>query len=431
MRGGLLHVPPLTRARYPRAGLDVLLLSPRFTPDFEGGTEAVVRAQARELARLGHRVRVVAGSDRPHSGTDVVRAAVDGVEVAFLPRLPDEHYDLDLERPRLRTLVRELAQGAELAHVHHWSTLHAHLVRDLAERMPVVVTLHDLFVTCPLFFRLPTSGSIRCPPRGEFDECARCVAHLGDWPHDALVAGFRRRAGWVAGELGAARALVVPSRAQAERVGAYVDLDPARLTLVPHGLDRALARVVTRGWDGCERLRVLFLGHRTDVKGVRDLVQAAAELAPRERERLELVFLGDALAPGYDGELEALSGGVHLSFLGGYALERLSERLREVGGAHLGVFPSRAWESYGLVPDELRALGLPVWVSDRGAPQERVGGGGRVLPAHDPSAWARALAEVLADPAALERQRLALPASARTAADAARELDALYARLAG
>jgi glycosyltransferase involved in cell wall biosynthesis len=411
------------------AAMELLLVAPHFAPDFEGGTESVVRAQARELGRLGHRVRVIAGTDRAHAAHDVERTTVDGLEVAFLPRRGDEYYDLDLERPRMRGLVRDLARGCELVHVHHWSTLHAHLVRDLGAHAPVVVTLHDLFVTCPRFFRLSPDPAIRCPPRGEFDPCARCVAPATDWSHARLLSGFERRTRWIAAELGAARALVVPSRSQIERIGEYVDLDRARVHVVPHGLSAPLERVIARGWDGRERLRVLFLGHRSDVKGVRELVRAVAGLAPAERERVELVLLGDEVLPGYDRELAAAADGARLTFAGNYTLADLPRRLAEIGGAHLGAFPSRAWESYGLVPDELCALGLPAWVSDRGAPRERVGAAGRVLPAEDPAAWTRALSAVLADPAQLERERAALPRAARTAADAARELDELYRNL--
>src|SRR5262245_11383559 len=200
--------------------MDIALLAPHCAPDFEGGTESVVRAQGRELARLGHRVRIVAGADRPHAGRDVERARVDGLEVAFLPRKGDEPYDLELARARLRPLIAELVARAELVHVHHWSTLHSSLVRDCARAgsVPVVVTLHDLFVTCPRFFRLPPDPAIRCPPRGEFDACARCVAPDAGWSHARLLAGFAKRTEWVAAELAAARALVVPSRAQAQRL---------------------------------------------------------------------------------------------------------------------------------------------------------------------------------------------------------------------
>jgi glycosyltransferase involved in cell wall biosynthesis len=255
------------------------------------------------------------------------------------------------------------------------------------------------------------------------------VAPDAGWDHATLLAGFAQRDSWVAAELAAARALVVPSRAQALRLAAHVELDPARTTVVAHGVSDPLPRVIARGWDGTGPLRVLFLGHRSDVKGVRELVRGAAALPDDARARVELVLLGDEVVAGYDDLLRAEARGVRLVFAGNYALAELPRRFIDAGGAHLGAFPSRAYESYGLVPDELMSLGLPVWVSDRGAPRERVGAAGRVLPAEDPAAWTRALADVLADPAALERERRALPAHARTAADAARELERLYARL--
>jgi glycosyltransferase involved in cell wall biosynthesis len=409
--------------------VQIVLLTPQFSPHFEGGTEAVARAQAREFARRGHAVRVISGTDRPHDGRDVLHERVDGIPVAFLPRRGDENYDLDLERPRLVALVRELTAGAQIAHVHHWSTLHAALVRDLAARCPVVVTLHDLFVTCPRFFRLPIPLIERCPERGDLDPCARCVAPETSWTKEQLLAALERRTRWVQAELDAAAALVVPSRAQAETLRRYVDLDPERVSVVPHGLSRPLRRARLAPWNGTEPLRVLFLGHRSDVKGTRDLVRALAALGPSERARVELVLLGDEVAHGHDAELAREAGALELVFAGDYSVAELPERLEAAGGAHLGAFPSRAWESYGLVVDELFALGLPVWCSDRGAPQERVGAAGRILPAEDPAAWTRAFAGLLADPAELERERRALPAGLRTAADAARELEALYERL--
>jgi glycosyltransferase involved in cell wall biosynthesis len=410
--------------------MEIVFLTPHFPPDFQGGTETITQALARELIALGHRVRVVAGTDRPHTGVDVERARSGGIEVAFLPRKPDEFYDLDLTRERLRPLVRELVRGADLVHVHNWWTLHARLVRDArAAGLPVVVTFHDLFVTCPRFFRVPPDERIRCPPPREYETCARCVAPETSWSRTEILEGFARREAWIAAELAEVQACVAPSRAHAEKLGEYVELDPARIHVIGHGLSVPLARVIRSGWDGRGRLRVLFLGHRSDVKGVRELVRAAAGLAAAERERLELVLLGSEVVAGYDDELRRAGEGVRLVFAGTYTHADLAARLAQLGGAHLGAFPSRAFESYGLVPDELMALGLPVWVTERGAPKERVGRAGRVLPAEDPAAWTRALSGVLADPAELERERAALPARARTVTDAARELDALYARV--
>jgi glycosyltransferase involved in cell wall biosynthesis len=407
----------------------IVLVTHHFLPEFEGGTEAVVRAQARELAARGHHVRIVVGTDEPHRGADVERLEVQGLEVNVLRRHRDEPYDLELARPRLRALVAGLVAGADLVHVHQWKTLHQHLVRDSRAVAPVVVTLHDLFVTCPREFRLPPDPALVCPPRGEFEACVRCVANEADWSHAQFLAGFEHRAAWTAAELAAADAVVCPSRAQVARIAEFHTLDEARLHVVPHGLSEALPRLVTRGWLGLGPLRVLFLGHRSEVKGLRELVRGAAALGAAERARLELVLLGEAVQPGFDDELRALGRGLTLRFLGSYSHADLAARFAALGPVHLGAFPSRAWESYGLVPDELMALGLPVWVSDRGAPRERIAGAGRVLPAEDAAAWTRELARALAEPESLERERLALPTKVRTASEAVRELEALYAHL--
>jgi glycosyltransferase involved in cell wall biosynthesis len=409
--------------------MNLVHIAPRFAPQFEGGTEAVVRAQARELARLGHRVRVLAGSEFPHAGRDVEEAVVDGLEVAFLRRHADEPYDFDLVRPRLAGLVRTLTRDADLVHIHQWSTLHSSLAREA--RVPVVATLHDLFPSCPRYFRIPPDPALVCPPPGEFETCVRCVQAETGWSDEALHAGFARRHAWISAELAALRAAIFPSRSTAEILARYVPIDPAKVHCVPHGLSRELERAVTRGWHGAGPLRVLFLGHRTRLKGVTDLAGAVARLPEEERARVELVFLGDELERGLDAELARLAGGARVTFAGNYELDQLAERVRAILPLHLGAFPSRAQETYGLVPDELRALGLPVWVSDRGAPRERIGTEGRVLPAEDPAAWSAALLAVLRDPAALERERAALPARARLAADAVRELEALYRTFVG
>jgi glycosyltransferase involved in cell wall biosynthesis len=405
----------------------IVHVAPRFAPQFEGGTEAVVRAQARELARLGHRVSVIAGSEFPYAGRDVETATVDGLEVAFLRRPADEPYDFDLARPRLAGLVRTLTAGADIVHIHQWSTLHSALARE--SHAPMVATLHDLFPSCPRYFRISPDPAITCPEPGDFEPCVRCVQPEAGWSDESLRAGFARRHAWITAELAALAAIVVPSRSTGEILARYVPLEPARLHHVPHGLARALERVVTGGWNGEGPLRVFFLGHRTRLKGVTDLARAAALLPAPERARLELVFLGDELQRGLDAELAALAGDVRVVFSGNYELDHLAERVRASLPLHLGAFPSRAQETYGLVPDELRALGLPTWVSDRGAPRERLGAEGRVLPAEDPAAWSSALLSVLRDPSALERERQALPARPRLASDAVRELEALYRTL--
>jgi len=412
----------------------IALVTQHYPPHFEGGTEAVVRAQARELAALGHQVLVVSGTDRPHEGDDVLRETVDGLPVAFLPRVPDEPYDLTLVRPRLAALVRREVARAELVHVHHWSTLSSAVVRLAGgrpgeARRPLVTTLHDLFTTCPRFFRVPVAPVEACPPPGDLGPCVRCVAvDAPGVPVQALAQGLAARRVGFAGELAAAAAVVVPSASHRDRLAPF--FDPALpWRVVPHGLGRALPRVADLpSWRGAGPLRVLYLGHRVEVKGVRDLVQALCALPGAMRRRVELHLLGAEVQPGFDAELAAEAGDLALRFHSAYEPEELPERVATIG-PHLAALPSRVAESYGLVVDEALALGLPTWVADRGAPRERVGEAGLVLPAEDPAAWTAAFGRIFDRPDRLEVQRARVPRQIRTAADAARELEALYEAL--
>ena len=406
--------------------MKLLVLSPHFAPRFEGGTEVVARAQARELSRRGHDVGVLAGCDTPHRGVDLEREEVDGLSVAFAPRLEHERYDLLLERPRLLELVRAEARGVDAVHLHGWATLAGGLVRALASELPVVVTLHDLFVTCPRFFRLPEGGVERCGERGDVEACLACLRPdaPGLAPEQLRSGLIERNRAWQ-GELDAAAAVVLPSHSQRQRLQALVRLDPARTHVVPHGLCRPVEGLGGgEPWRGEGPLRVLHLGNLTSAKGVRELAEAAGRVA-RATGRVELVFAGQCVEPGLERELGRLAAPAPTTFLGPFDLLTLSGRLRDLGGCHLAVLLSRAHESYGLVVDEALALGLPVWVSDRGAPKERVGGAGLVLPAEDVSALARALEEALGDPGLLARQRSAVPLALPTAEDAARSLEGL------
>ena len=162
--------------------MKIALVTQHFAPHFEGGTEAVVRAQARELAARGHDVHVVSGTDRAFGESDggASEAEVDGLRVDFLHRRADEPYDLILERPRLTRRVAKLCADDDVVHVHHWTTLDNSMVRTLSEGgRPVVVSLHDHFTSCPRFFRIPAGGVERCPepgPADSPDRIAPCVA---------------------------------------------------------------------------------------------------------------------------------------------------------------------------------------------------------------------------------------------------------------
>jgi len=393
------------------------MIAAHYAPEFEGGSERVVRALARGLLARGHELTVVCGTDRPAGESELLRERVDGIDVVRIPRRAEEIFDLELARPRVETLVSYALEGCELVHLHHWSTLSQRLVRRLAPRVPVLVTLHDAFATCPRFFRASPLRLV-CPPRGEFETCARCVEpNARPLTPAELEPRLARRSSDFEAEIGAAQRWIVPSRFHGERILAQLTLDRERQVLLAPGLTRSLRPMAAVARDPDGPLRILHFGNLCEEKGTFDILKAVA-LVPEGK--LSLTLAGRALAPGFPALIEQLRGKASVDYLGPYDSRALA---RAAAQADLAVFPTRVDESYGLVLDEAHALGLPAWTSDRGAMSERLGPLERCLPAADPAAWAEALSRE----ADMSTGSSTAPARARFAASVASVEDSVRA----
>lgn len=392
----------------------ILFVCQAFLPHFEGGTERVARAHARALRELGHELLIVAAAP-PGSQPE---AEVDGLPVRFVeessPGSDPLAERLWIERPGRRDAVLELARefAPDVVHVQHLASLSLGLVQPLrALGCRVFVSLHDLFVTCPRFFRDPIAG-VRCPGPGEFAACAACIApEAPGFECDELKAALLQRHLRMVGELALADGLLAPSASHGRRLEALLGLETGSIQTLPNGLTEDLARVAPLGPPvGNEPLELLFFGHRARTKGLVELVRAASKAAETAARPLGLTCLGAPLEPGLDAELGRLAPPLALRLGGPYTQPELA---RAAAGAHLAVFPSKALESYGLVVDEALALGLPVLASSAGALGERVGAAGLVLDSPtSPSAlaqWTDALVELAREPARLEAWRAAIP----------------------
>lgn len=406
--------------------MKIALVGNAFPPDFVGGTEVVMAAQARELLTRGHRVRVVVASEDVGAIGGQLERRADGLELLRIA-LPPEEFASE-HRPRTASLVEEGVRGFDLVHVHHTARFSDDLVRRLGRRKPVLLSLHDHFASCPRVFRRPVMAE-DCPPDMPDGNCVTCVAPLvPQVTHELLAARLSARWRERRAEVRAARCVIVPSAHLRESLQRELRLEGEEWQLVPHGLCRALeapARAARRAGP----LTVLSFGNRTDLKGSADLVRAMADLSPGSAR---LVLAGAELRSGFDAELRRLAGTLPLELHGAYDEARLSEL---AAASDLAAFPSRAEESYGLVVEEALALGLATWVSDRGAlPEvlERAGGGGAapggVLPAEDPGAWTRELRALVDSPRRLQDARARLPRGLRSASQAVDELLELYSR---
>jgi glycosyltransferase involved in cell wall biosynthesis len=401
----------------------VCLLSPNFPPEVHAGTEMAVSALALALRRRGVEVVVLTSSDLPHDGVDEIHERYDGLRVLRAKKRTDEWDQSELLRPRLVELVDRFvaAERPDVVHNHSLSVFGTgHVARALRRGIPTVMTIHDLWVTCARFFRLPPAGIV-CPQDTDRTTCARCVnLTLGhpDVGHVHEVLRGRERA--IVAETDGMRWLSAPSRTAADLVERCMPFARA-VEVVPHGLLGEPARMArARAPQPGERLRIGTFGNLVEPKGVLELVRAVAGID------CELHLAGAFLGAEFEARVRALAAelGIALTCHGPYdpRAPHPAERL------HLAVFASKCQETYGLVVDEALARGVPVVVSDSGALAERAGTGGVVVTAL-PSLTA-VVHDLARDRDRLQRLAAAVPKALPTIDDAAARYVELY-RAAG
>jgi glycosyltransferase involved in cell wall biosynthesis len=391
-----------------------------YPPEFRGGVERYVEGLAAGLLAGGHEVLVLAGSETRARRAEIREEELAGVPVRRLVRGPGLCNPVDPFEPELvrlyETVLAEISP--DVVHVHHWWNLGDDLVRRAAARgLPVVLTLHDFFATCSLFFRLPDNVH-PCDRAQEPEACAPCVGErFGiDGREVSFGVGLRRRA-FVA-EAHAARAVLAPSashaRALEEFLGAGVLVSP-----LPLGSEDVEPVIPVGPGPPAGPLRVLHFGNLSRLKGVEFLAQAV-EAADPAGDRIRLVLSGGGLESGLETGRAVRTGPYDTAGLRVLASE-----------ADVAVFPSLARESYGVVVDEALRLGLPVVVSDRGALPERIGSRGLVVPAGDVAALAGVLRGLLDGPQNLRDLRSGSPGTLLTRKEHARRLAELYATCLG
>jgi len=406
-------------------------------PDSHGGTQEYVLGLARLQRDAGDEVGVIAGAaahvDADTAGETTERSE-DGLRVW---RLRHDHTREPLPGetgcPRLEAEVERVARafGPDVAHVHHWIGLGTDLGPRIkaATGAATVVTLHDLYATCPRSFRMPDHRHL-CASDATLAECAACVAPDAGVPADdsaglgTLEARLAARRERFARELSAADLVVLLSAAQRELLASVPGFPRLEhVAVLPIGISGAPAVRKACGFAGSGRLRVASWAGYDPRKGLHDLVRAVGE-SPR-RDALALTLYGRPGEPAYMDELRALARGGDVTFHGEFD----DADRAEFGARHdVAVFPYLAFETHALAVDEALYAGLAVITSDRGAPPARLGARGATYPAGDAAALGRLLAELAGDRARVDRMRAA-PHGAIGLAAHARSLAAHYAEL--
>lgn len=343
-----------------------------------GGMNVYVRRLSAALARAGVACDVYTRAESPETPPLVV--VEPGLRVHHVEAGPEEPVPKE-ELPGLidaftagvaDEIVGAAGAGPALLHANYWlSGVAGHALKhDLG--LPLVSTFHTLArvraVADPA-----TPPELRARQERETVQCSDLIlASTGD---------------------------------EAEQLAALYGADPARVELVPPGVDHAVFhpgdRRRARSALGLSGRRVLlFAGRIQPLKGLDLAVRALAELRD---PGVMLVVMGGPSGPEGSDELarvrslvEDLAVGSQVRFVRPRPHPELAEWYR---AADVCVVPSLS-ESFGLVALEAAACGIPVVASAVGGLCSLVVDGvtGFLVGSRDPIEWAAPIATLLADP---------------------------------
>ncbi|HEV7265003.1 MAG TPA: glycosyltransferase family 4 protein [Falsiroseomonas sp.] len=409
----------------------VLLLSPGHPALQPGGTEVLAQGLFRTLRER-------------HGVEGLLLAAVDPAQRAPLPgtRLqpigggaPDDEllvalggFDrFHLAQPDALGLVATLGPiiarlRPDIIHLHHllhWGVETLDLLRRLAPRTPLVVTLHDYFALCPREGQMLTSEGRPCHGPSP-DACRRCLP-------ERSAGDLAMRRSHLGGALRAADMLVAPSDFLHERFLA-AGWDPARLTTIRNGIAAGPPAPHRAAPDG-RRDRFAMLGQLTRFKGALVALRASARLSARGvAHRLDLHGPLARHSASFLAEFEAaLAAAPDARHHGAYAPRELPGL---IAGADWVLVPSLWWENAPLVILEAQHHRRPVVCTGIGGMAELVAPGvtGLHVPPDDPHAWAATLELAVSSEGLWQRlaARIAIPRDLAAVAD---EHMALYGAL--
>jgi glycosyltransferase involved in cell wall biosynthesis len=374
----------------------VALLSYRSKP-LCGGQGVYVRHLSRELVALGHEVEVFSG--QPYPVLD------PGVRLTKVPSLDLYRESDPFRTPRLREL-RDRIDLLEVATM--WTagfpeprTFSLRAARLLRERLADFDVVHDnqtlgYGVLDIARAGLPLVTTIHHPIT--FDRRVDLAAAT-TWRRRLSL---RRWYGFLRMQRRVARRLphvLCPSASSARDIVTDFGVDPARIQVVPLGVDAVFAPASAPRVPG----RIVAMASAdTPMKGVATLLEAFAKL--RTERDVELVLVSRPRPGGRTEQLlDRLSITDSVRFVHGITDTELAEL---VGSAEVACVPS-LYEGFSLPTAEAMACGTPLVASRAGAIPEVVGPDGLcadLVTPGDVGELAAALEALLDDP--LRRARM-------------------------
>ncbi len=410
--------------------MKILHVAHSYYPEGAGGVETYLKVLLASHRDAGHDVTLLAGSVAPWPEVGVEETEVDGARVLRVHR-NDLYFDhfAKIYHPGIETLLGEIlsAEKPDVIHIHQWIRLTCNLV-EIAEAhgIPAVVTLHDLYVSCPRCFRVnPKDQSCELPLTVE--SCLDCVPRFGHESEPELRNSIALYRDQYQGEISSARAVMIASQATADAISQATGFDVNRFELLPLAYQQRFegAGPVAELPADDQPFKFGYWGNLTYRKGAQLLVEAFAEMmragAPRP---VELHLFGNVDSEALGAQLQALAKGLPVTFHGRYEYEQIVDI-----GLHMAVFPMLCFETYGFVLDECFELGLPCIVTDIGAMPVRAGAAAIRVPPGNRVAMTEAMRGVLERPVLRDELMVNLPAPSPTPEEHRVMLDSVYKRV--
>lgn len=385
----------LRTAATPLRPLRIALLGYRSNP-YSGGQGIYLKYLSAALADAGHQVDVISGEPYPELDPRVRLVKLPGLN------LYAEKNHVTALRPRhLRSATDtfewfSMLTGGFPEPYTFGRRLGRHF-RELTRRNLGYDVVHDnqclSWGTLALQDRgIPLLTTIHHPITWDRDIA---LAHAETWQQRLLI---RRWHSFLRMQTKVARRLhhvvTVSERSRQDICDAF-GLSPERVHVISNGIDTQTFRpepdIARNPWQ-----LITTASADQPLKGTQHLIPAFAMLC-QDFPKLRLTFVGRPKPGGAtDRLIDRLGVRGRIHFVHGISTDDLRALY---AGAAVAVVPSE-YEGFGLPAGEAMACETPVVSSDGGALPEVVGDAGRIVPAGDPAALARAIAGLLRDPAA-------------------------------
>lgn len=382
---GGAHVPALDGKR----PLRIALLSYRSDPRV-GGQGVFTANIARALAQRGHVVTIVSGPPYPDVPEGVRLQRLPSLDLFAQPQLG--RYALRPRHLKSWTDTAEYFGHVSGKFMEPWSFARRAARYIARHRGEYDVVLDNQCLGDGLLAiqrLLPVVGVIHHPIRRDLE---MQLANEPSWKQRVLA---RRWYGFLPMQERVARGLahvVSVSAASARDIAEYMGVDPARIAVVPLGVDQATFQPRAGERDDKRQRIVTTSSSDVPLKGLRHLLTAFRDLA-RDWPDAELVVVGTPREGPTRDLARQLEAQGQLSFVHGLSTADLANLY---ASATICVTPS-LYEGFGLPAIEAMACGTPVIVTDGGALPEVVGDAGMVVAAGCGDALRRAMDDLLRD----------------------------------